>query len=114
MIDAEELKKRVLPVSATRHSGLEALKTRILAVALEGKAAPMLQQVLLTQARHEQAMRRAEEALGHVERALRESASADLYAGDTRVALDALGEITGAVSRAEVLEEIFRRFCIGK
>ncbi len=111
---ADELKKRVLVVSAVHMNGLEALKTRLLAIALEGKAAPMLQQVLLTQARHEQAMRRAEEALAHVERALRQGDSADLFAGDARVALDALGEITGAVSRAEVLEEIFRRFCIGK
>jgi tRNA modification GTPase len=111
---ADELKKRVLVVSAVRLNGLDALKTRILGIALEGRAAPMLQQVLLTQARHEQAMRRADEALAHVEKALGENASADLFAGDARVALDALGEITGAVSRAEVLEEIFRRFCIGK
>lgn len=110
----EELKKRVLVVSAVRMNGLEALKARLLAIALEGKAAPLLQQVLLTQARHEQAMRRAEGALAHVERALRQGASADLFAGDARAALDALGEITGTVSRAEVLEEIFRRFCIGK
>jgi len=111
---AEELRKRVLAVSARTHAGLEALKARILAVALEGRAAPMLEQALLTQARHEQAMRRGEEALAHVETALQARASADLFAGDARVALDALGEITGAVSRAEVLDEIFRRFCIGK
>jgi tRNA modification GTPase len=111
---AEELRKRVLSVSARTQAGLEALKARILATALEGRAAPMLTQILLTQARHEQAMRRAEEALGHVEQALHDNASADLFAGDARVSLDALGEITGAVSRAEVLDEIFRRFCIGK
>ena len=111
---ADELRKRVLSVSARTHAGLEALKARILATALQGRAAPMLTQVLLTQARHEQAMRRAEAALAHVEQALHEGASADLFAGDLRSALDALGEITGAVSRAEVLNEIFRRFCIGK
>jgi tRNA modification GTPase len=111
---ADELRKRVLVVSARTRSGLEALKARILATALEGRAAPMLEQVLLTQARHEQAMRRAEEALGHVEQALHDKASADLFAGDARSALDALGEITGTVSRAEILDEIFKRFCIGK
>ena len=111
---AEELRKRVLVVSARTGAGLEALKARILATALEGRAAPMLEQVLLTQARHEQAMRRAEEALAHVEQALQASASADLFSGDLRIAMDALGEITGAVSRAEILDEIFRRFCIGK
>jgi tRNA modification GTPase len=111
---ADELRKRVFSVSARTQAGLDALKARILATALEGRAAPMLTQILLTQARHEQAMRRAEDALGHVEQALHDGASADLFAGDARVALDALGEITGAVSRSEVLDEIFRRFCIGK
>jgi tRNA modification GTPase len=111
---AGELRKRVLAVSARTHAGLEGLKARILATVLEGRSLPMLAQAFLTQARHEDAMCRAEEALGHVEEALRSRATADLFAGDLRVALDALGEITGAVSRAEVLEEIFRRFCIGK
>ncbi len=111
---AEELGKRFLSVSARTSAGLEALKAAILTVALEGRAAPMLTQVLLTRARHEEAMQRAELALGHVQQALNEGASADLFAGDLRASLDALGEITGAVSRAEVLNEIFRRFCIGK
>jgi tRNA modification GTPase len=113
-IAGEELRKRVLVISARTGAGLDALKARLLATALEGNAAKMLAQVLLTQARHEQAMRRAEEALGHVQEALEQDATPDLYAGDARVSLEALGEITGATTRAEVLDEIFRRFCIGK
>jgi tRNA modification GTPase len=33
---------------------------------------------------------------------------------DIRLALDALGEITGAVCHEDVLDEIFSTFCIGK
>ncbi|MDF1664766.1 MAG: tRNA uridine-5-carboxymethylaminomethyl(34) synthesis GTPase MnmE, partial [Planctomycetota bacterium] len=33
---------------------------------------------------------------------------------DIRAALDALGEITGAVATDDILDAIFGRFCIGK
>ena len=38
----------------------------------------------------------------------------DLLAEDLRLAHDALGEITGAMTADELLGEIFSRFCIGK
>jgi tRNA modification GTPase len=70
---------------------------------------------MLTQARHEDAMRRAMDSLGHVEKTLKEGRlSNEFLCGDLRAGLDALGEITGAVSRQEVLDEIFSKFCIGK
>jgi tRNA modification GTPase len=38
----------------------------------------------------------------------------DLIVGALRESLDALGEITGEVSSAEILEALFSRFCVGK
>jgi tRNA modification GTPase len=38
----------------------------------------------------------------------------ELVAVDLRAAADALGEITGAITTDEVLEQIFSTFCIGK
>jgi len=38
----------------------------------------------------------------------------ELFAEDLRIAQDALGQITGAVSADDLLGEIFSRFCIGK
>jgi tRNA modification GTPase len=108
------LHRRVLSVSARLGSGLPQLLARVLDTALEGRAAQMLEQVLLTQSRHEGAMRRAHEALRRVQQGLAAGASSDLLAVDLRTSLDALGEIVGATARAEVVEEIFRRFCIGK
>jgi len=39
---------------------------------------------------------------------------AECIALDMRAALDSLGEITGAVSTEDILDRIFRDFCIGK
>jgi tRNA modification GTPase len=38
----------------------------------------------------------------------------DLIAPLLRDAINALGEITGEVSTADILEEMFSRFCVGK
>jgi len=38
----------------------------------------------------------------------------DLIAPLLREAVNALGEITGEVSTADLLEEMFTRFCVGK
>jgi tRNA modification GTPase len=108
------LHKRVLSVSARKGDGLEVLQARILDTALEGRAAEALEAVLLTRSRHEHALRSAAEALDQVIASLRANAAAELLAVDLRACLDALGEIVGLTTRAEVLEQIFSRFCIGK
>lgn len=112
--EAAQLHRRVLSVSARLGTGLDALLHRVLDTALEGRAAQMLEQVLLTQARHERAMRSAHDALTRARQGVEAGVSPDLLAVDLRAGLDALGEIVGAVARAEVVNEIFRRFCIGK
>jgi tRNA modification GTPase len=49
-------------------------------------------------------------AAGSVEARL----SGEFVAVDLRAAVDALSEITGAVSTDDILDRIFREFCIGK
>lgn len=65
---------------------------------------------LLTRARHREAVAEASQAL---ERAL-QVASPELMAEDLRLALRAIGRLTGAVDVEELLDVVFRDFCIGK
>ncbi|MBI1215733.1 MAG: tRNA uridine-5-carboxymethylaminomethyl(34) synthesis GTPase MnmE [Alphaproteobacteria bacterium] len=64
----------------------------------------------LTRERHRLAL---EEAAAALERA-KEAALPELAAEDMRLALRALGRITGKVHVEELLDKIFRDFCIGK
>ncbi len=98
----------VLAVSAKTGTGLPELLARLESAAgqlmAEGEAPP------LTRARHREALKDAEAALG---RAL-EASEVALAAEDLRLAMRALGRITGAVRIDELLDVIFRDFCIGK
>jgi tRNA modification GTPase len=67
-------------------------------------------QPVLTRGRHRAAMTDAEAAL---RRALRATLP-ELVAEDVRHAADALGRITGRIDVEEMLDVIFREFCIGK
>ncbi len=58
----------------------------------------------------EQALRSLQSALDSVTN----QAGDEMVAADIRLALHALGELTGAVHNEEILDRLFSRFCIGK
>ena len=71
---------------------------------------------LITRARHREHLKRCSSALLAFEEyaSLEESAPLDLAAEEIRIAADELGRITGRIDVEELLDVIFRDFCIGK
>jgi tRNA modification GTPase len=97
-----------LAVSARTGEGLEAL-----VAALGDRAAQRFDGMAgapLTRARHRHGLEACREAL---ERAFAAPAP-ELAAEDVRLAVRAIGRITGAVDVEDLLDVIFRDFCIGK
>ncbi|MFC2378793.1 MAG: tRNA uridine-5-carboxymethylaminomethyl(34) synthesis GTPase MnmE [Segatella oulorum] len=71
--------------------------------------------VILTNARHYEALTRADEMIIRVIESLNKEISGDLISEDLRVCLSQLAEITGGqITPNEVLGNIFKHFCIGK
>ena len=100
-------------VSAKTGEGLDHLTSVIQSVCLkEGlEATPS---VLVTRLRHKAGLEQAHRSLEEAMRSLERKESGECVALDIRAALDALGEITGAVSTEDILDRIFQDFCIGK
>ena len=80
--------------------------------ALSGKLS--LDSTVVTNARHYEALQKADEALQSVLRGLDVGITGDFLAMDIRRALAHLGEITGEVVVDDLLDNIFSNFCIGK
>ncbi|MDY0872153.1 tRNA uridine-5-carboxymethylaminomethyl(34) synthesis GTPase MnmE [Dongia rigui] len=102
------VERDLLLVSAKTGEGLDAL-----VAALTDKAAKALNpgaQPALTRLRHRAALERC---LGALRRGLH-APVVELKAEDLRLAVQALGRITGRVEVDDVLDLIFREFCIGK
>jgi len=104
---------RVL-LSALTGAGIDGLREELKRVAgWERETAG--ESLILARERHLDALVRASEHLdAAAEHAALRAAQLDLYAEELRLAGNALGEITGAVSADDLLGAIFSRFCIGK
>jgi tRNA modification GTPase len=105
--------KFAFSVSAERGEGLDALFGGVASFARDYFAAGEM--ALVTRARHRELFAQTVAALS---RALAEAASAaareELIAEELRTASSALGRLTGRIDVEDVLDKIFREFCIGK
>jgi tRNA modification GTPase len=100
-----------VPISALTGAGLAQLEQVLAALVLKG--APTAEP-RVTNARHQEALRRAESALVAAIEASAAGLPTDVQAGELAAAVAALGEITGENATEDLLDAIFSRFCIGK
>ena len=103
---------RAFRLSAATGEGLEAF-----AAALTDEAASQLgggaESVLITRARHRRSLQDALDALKRAT-ATKDSGREEIVAEELRLAAAALGRLTGRIDVEDVLDVIFRDFCIGK
>ena len=91
--------------------GLDTLRQQLI------DAAPKAEDndVIVTNARHYEALCRAHDHLQRVLAGMAQHISGDLLSEDLRLTLDTLAEITGGqITPNEVLGNIFKNFCVGK
>lgn len=101
-------------LSCRTGEGLETLKDALENLIWSGRPSDHTAPEALINARHQEALLRAQAALEHAVCALREAVPLDLVAVDLRAATDAVGEIVGQTATEDLLDIIFSRFCIGK
>jgi tRNA modification GTPase len=100
-------------LSATKGKGIDALVTALAQFATDYFVGG--ESVVITRARHREAL---EQTVSALDQALAETAAGnsreELIAEELRRASSALGRLTGRVDVEDVLDKIFRDFCIGK
>lgn len=110
---ATPLALQPLRISAKTGEGLASLEAAI----YQAADLPTISDtdIIVTSARHYDALTRALASIGRVIEGLSSGLSGDLLAEDLRQVLDILSEITGGqITPQETLNNIFQHFCIGK
>ncbi|MBS1503938.1 MAG: tRNA uridine-5-carboxymethylaminomethyl(34) synthesis GTPase MnmE, partial [Bacteroidetes bacterium] len=105
-------KSEILPVSAKEKQHIDELKGRIYHSAVKSELTG--NETLVTNVRHLEALQKTQEALARLLTGIDTQVTSDFLAMDIKQALHYLGEITGAVTTDDLLDNIFSKFCIGK
>ena len=106
-------KKRVVETVIPEGKGLDKLKA-IVSEELLGGELVIGESPIVTNARHQEALRRANEGLNYAIESLENRMPPDLIAVDLRISLDGLGDIVGKTTTEDILDRIFSQFCVGK
>jgi len=101
------------PVSSQTGEGLEKLRHQIVQRLAGDFAAPGADEIAIN-ARHEDALRRASEALACASASLIARSAPELVASDLRLALECLESVLSVGTSEDVLDRLFAQFCIGK
>jgi tRNA modification GTPase len=99
-------------ISAKEKFHIDDLKNKIYHAAIKDQLTG--NETLVTNIRHLEALQKTEAALIKVLTGIDDNVTSDFLATDIKQALHYLGEITGAVTTDDLLENIFSKFCIGK
>jgi len=104
--------ENVLLISAKQQENTEAIKDKLYDFVQSG----ILQNndVVVSNARHYEALTKANDFLLKVLEGLNSNITGDFLAMDIRQSLHHLGEITGEITTDDLLDNIFSKFCIGK
>jgi tRNA modification GTPase len=98
-------------VSAKLGDGIDDLKKKLRELVIGSQMEPA---IVLTNLRHRNALLRGEGALKHAVTTLEEGYATEFVGVDLSEACDAFGEIIGTITNEDILERIFKEFCIGK
>jgi tRNA modification GTPase len=111
--EAGQPASRIVRISVKTGAGLDELRDAMRTLLVRADFEPG-DAAVITRLRHQTSLLRAREALAAAVESVRSRLSGEFVAMDLRAAIEALGEITGAVTTEDLLDRIFRDFCIGK
>ncbi|MFM1841696.1 MAG: GTPase and tRNA-U34 5-formylation enzyme TrmE [Cyanobacteriota bacterium] len=104
---------QMVTTAAAQNQGIDALETAILQQVNHQKIMPKNLDFAINQ-RQAAVLIEAQLALANVQQTLKEELPLDFWTIDLRLAIQALGNLTGENVTESVLDRIFSRFCIGK
>lgn len=112
-VDLENINcKNIYSISAKTGEGIDEVRAAIKDMFFKGEIST--NNVIITNTRHKEALLRAYECIGSAIDTLNHTFAIDLASIDIRNAWTFLGEITGDSLEENIIDKIFKDFCLGK
>ena len=111
-INEKNISDSPIVFSTLNGDGLPILTSHLVALAKDGQNPET--DIIITNARHYEALIKTAESLSRAKESLKTGSPSDLVAQDIREATSHLSTIVGSISSETLLHSIFARFCIGK
>lgn len=105
--------ENIIHISAMENKGLESIHDKIEAMVYEGRVSNK-GDVMITNTRHKDAIYKAMNSINDAIKGLEDHMSYDFIEVDLKDAWDSLGFINGDTVTEDLLDTIFKNFCIGK
>lgn len=106
-------KDNIIPISAMENKGLESIHDKIETMVYEGRVSNK-GDVMITNTRYKDAIYKAMNSINDAIKGLEDHMSYDFIGVDLKDAWDSLGFINGDTVTEDLLDTIFKNFCIGK
>ena len=103
-----------IPVSSFTGEGFSEIEKIILETAYGGELTSLTDDAVIDSERQKMHIDNAVDALLEAEKSVKQDIPLDLIAPDIKEAMDNLGEITGEITSADILNNMFTKFCVGK
>ncbi len=112
-IAVDDPPRDTIPVSAVKGAGFEILEQEICNKLL-GASVSQDSEIMIDSLRQKELLDRAAESLSEAVLSLEGNVPLDVIAPEIGDAIDALGELTGEITSADILDKVFSGFCVGK
>ena len=105
---------KIVETSMKSEEGISDIEELIEKFVYSGEKDINKEEVMITNARHEDLLRRAKDLLAGAADEIEEKQPLDIVEIDVKEAYELLGEIIGESVTDDIINEIFSRFCLGK
>lgn len=106
--------KNWIEISAKDNLGIDEMEEKIYSYVVKGELEDSSQKIVITNVRHKSALEKTKDAVDSIFETIDMGLPMDLMAVDLKEALDSLSEVTGEISSEDLLDHIFKNFCVGK